>query len=217
VASAVEHPPAVATADPQPVSAEPAPAQGGELYRLSIAQYHQIAAAGIISDKAPVFLLEGLLVMKATKSQLHIVATAQLNQLLNRAVPDGWYISSQNPVTIEATHSEPEPDGKVVRGSPKDYRERRVGPTDTALVVEVADFSLRFDQTKMKATYARAGIPVYWIVNVIDRRIEVYTDPTGPDSNPDYRQRTEFGPEAEVPLVLDGREVARIAVRELLP
>jgi hypothetical protein len=57
---------------------------------------------------------------------------------------------------------------------------------------------------------------VYWIVNVVDGRLEVYDDPTGPDSNPDYRRRTEFGPDSEVPLVLDGREVARIAVRDLL-
>ena len=104
-----------------------------------------------------------------------------------------------------------------MRGSPRDYAASRVGPGDVALVVEIAESSLRFDQTKMKTVYARAGIPVYWIVNVVDGRIEVYTDPTGPDSNPDYRGRAEFGPEVEVPLVLDGREAARIAVREILP
>src|SRR5438270_13772 len=73
------------------------------------------------------------------------------------------------------------------------------------------------DRTLKAALYARVGIPVYWIVNVSEGRLEVYTDPTGPDPAPQYRQRQDFGPEATVPLLLNGQEVGRIAVRDLLP
>ncbi len=80
-------------------------------------------------------------------------------------------------------------------------------------MVEVADSTLRDDQTLMKRIYARAGIPFYWIVNLPDRRLEVYSDP----ADADYRQRQDFGPEAEVPLMIEGREVGRISVRDVLP
>ena len=66
-----------------------------------------------------------------------------------------------------------------------DYEDRRVGPADVGLVVEVSDSSLRDDQILKKTIYARASIPTYWIVNVPARRVEVYTDPTGPDPSPD--------------------------------
>ncbi len=83
--------------------------------------------------------------------------------------------------------------------------------------VVVSDSSLRRDQGFKKAIYAKAGIAVYWIVNLIDRRVEVYTDPTGPAAQPDYRVRHDAGEADQVPVVIEGREVARIAVRELLP
>jgi hypothetical protein len=59
-------------------------------------------------------------------------------------------------------------------------------------------------------------VPVYWIVNLVDRRVQVYTDPTGPADEPTYRQRKDYAETDEVPVTLDGREVGRIPVRELL-
>lgn len=191
--------------------------RGDRLYRLSIEQYHRIAEAGIIPAKAPVMLLEGLLVTKMTRHQPQIIGTNLVQEALTRALPVGWHVSMGNPITIADEDSEPEPDAQVVRGSPRDYKDRRVEPRDVALVVEVVDSSLPDNQGIMKRIYARAGIPVYWIVNIPAGRLEVYTDPPGPDQNPDYRRREEFGPSDVVPLVLDGREVARIAVRDLLP
>lgn len=81
-----------------------------------------------------------------------------------------------------------------------------------ALLVEVSDSSLDEDPTRAPL-FAEAGIPTYWIANILDRRIEVYSDPAGAE----YRSRSEYVMDAEVPLVLDGREVARLAVRDLLP
>jgi Uma2 family endonuclease len=66
--------------------------------------------------------------------------------------------------------------------------------------------------------YARAGIKIYWIVNLVDSQIEVYTNPTGPRSkSPRYRKQHIYGINDKVPLVIDGKEVARIPVRDLLP
>ncbi len=65
--------------------------------------------------------------------------------------------------------------------------------------------------------YSQAGIPVYWIVNLVDWRVEVHTDPTGPAKHPDYRQHQDFGPTDSVPLLVERREAARLSVAELLP
>jgi Uma2 family endonuclease len=85
------------------------------------------------------------------------------------------------------------------------------------LIVEVADSSLRRDRVFKKRLYAAAGILVYWVVNLPEARIEVYTDPSGPIERPDYHQRRDYGQSDTVPVLIDGVEVGRLPVHELLP
>ena len=185
------------------------------IYRLSVAQYHAMGEHGILGEDDPVELLEGLLVRKMTKYRPHTLTTGLVRRALERLLPTGWYVESQEPITT--VESEPEPDAMVVRGEPRDLRDRQPGPEEVVLVVEVADSSLVTDQGTKKRVYARAGILVYWIANLVEGRFEVYTEPTGPAEQPDYRQRQEYGPDDEIPVVLDGDEVGRLLVRELLP
>jgi Uma2 family endonuclease len=199
-----------------PPQSESLPSLADRLYRFTLDEYHKLAEAEILGD-ARVELIEGLLVEKMTKKTPHLVVTEYLDEVLHRVVPAGWYVSMQNPITITETGSEPEPDAKVVRGLRSDYEDRRVGSADVGLVVEVSDSSLRADRVLKKFAYASGLIPFYWIVNIPARRIEVYTDPTGPDSAPDYRRREDHASGVEIPLILDGVEVARVAVADLLP
>jgi Uma2 family endonuclease len=118
---------------------------------------------------------------------------------------------------IATIDGRPEPDVAVIRGERRDYLERRPAAADIGLVVEVADTSLEQDRGLKKRVYAEARIVIYWIVNLIDRQIEVYTDPTGPADEPDYRQRRDYGPADEIPIMLDANEAGRLPVRELLP
>jgi Uma2 family endonuclease len=176
-----------------------------------------MARAGILAEDEPVELLEGLLVKKMTIHPPHTFAVEALRDLLPTLLPPGWFANAQQPTTT--TDSEPEPDGYVARGARRDYvaQGRHPGPQDLALVIEAADSSLAQDQTVKLRIYAAAGIAVYWIVNLIDRRVQVYTSPTGPAAEPTYRTRQDFGHADEVPLVIEGREVGRIPVRDLLP
>jgi Uma2 family endonuclease len=185
------------------------------IYRLSVAQYEAMAKAGILTEDDPVELLEGWLVGKMTKHPPHIAASRLLLHSLGSLLPKGWMVDAQNPVAT--MDSEPEPDLIVIRGTPRNYTDRLAGPQDTALVVEVADTSLRQDRGTKKRLYARAGFPIYWIVNLIERQIEVYSEPSGPRRRPDYRRRQDYRPSEEIPVVLEGVEVGRIPVRELLP
>jgi Uma2 family endonuclease len=86
------------------------------------------------------------------------------------------------------------------------------------MVGEVADTSLPTDRTIKLRAYARAGIPIYWVVNLVDRQVEVYTDPfTPPTGDPHYRTRTDYGPGQSVPLVVAGATVGSIPVDAVLP
>ena len=131
-------------------------------------------------------------------------------------IPAGWHVAKEDPVVIQP-YSEPEPDLSVVRGAIRDYLKRKPEPRDVALLVEVSDSSYAYDRSKKLAIYAAAAFAIYWILNLPERRLEVYSDPTGPSEAPEYRHRQDYGPDDAVPLVIDGREVGRIAVRDLLP
>ena len=171
--------------------------------------------AGILTTDDPVELLEGSLVQKMPKSPAHCLATQLVRESLETTMLPLHFVDTHWPVTLP--DSEPEPDVTVIRGEPEQFRERHPGPSDIALLVEVADATLVRDQRSKKRIYAKAGIAVYWIVNLVDRRIEVYTEATGPTEKPDYRSKHFYGATKEVPVVLDGREVGRLKVKDLLP
>ena len=185
------------------------------IWRFSVEQYHAMIHADILTEDDPVELLEGWLVTKMSKNPKHRVATRLVRQALESVISPGWYVDSQEPLTT--ADSEPEPDVMVVRGETRQYPDRHPGPQDVALVVEVADSSLQRDRSLKKRLYAAAGISVYWIVNLLDGQIEVYTEPSGPTDQPDYRQQQNYGSADAVPIVIEDREVGRLTVQDLLP
>jgi Uma2 family endonuclease len=185
-------------------------------HRLTIDRYDRMVAAGIFTENEPIFLWHGRLVEKMTKGPDHTNTLTDLYALLTRLVPAGWHVRQEQPMAL-GDDGMPEPDLTVVRGTTRDYRRRAPSTQDVALLVEVADSSLAIDSGEVLQTYAREALPVYWIVNIPEGRIEVYTGPTGPASAPCYCDRRCYGPDDEVPVVLDGREIGRIAVRDVLP
>jgi Uma2 family endonuclease len=198
------------SAPPLPALAPPCP-----LRRFTVDEYHRLLQVGILEEGDPVELLDGFLVLKTRASPPQNVSLGLLEDLLNELLPAGWFRRGRSAVTT--ADSEPEPGLAVVRGQRRDYGKRHPGPQDLALVIEVSDTSLARDRNVKATLYARASIPVYWIVNLIDHRVEVHTDPSGPDPQPTYRRQTDHGEADAVPLVLDGVEVTRIPVRDLLP
>ncbi|GAA6618703.1 Uma2 family endonuclease [Scytonema sp. NUACC26] len=194
------------------------------IWRFSIEQYHQMICQGILTEDDPVELLEGWLIPKMPKNPPHRVATKLTRNILEKLVPDGWYVDTQEPITLD--NSEPEPDVVIVRGDTRDYLDRHPGAKDIALVVEVSDSTLERDKlgtacasrrTLKKRIYARANIPVYWIVNLVEQQVEVYTEPTNLLQEPTYQQRHDYQITETIPLVIEGVEVGRASVQNLLP
>jgi Uma2 family endonuclease len=185
------------------------------IYRLSVAQYHAMAEHGILTANDAVELLHGWLVPKMTARPSHAVCTDLVRDLLTGVLPPGWHVRQQAPITLD--QSEPEPDGCIAVGSRRDFLARHPGPPEVALVVEVADTTLDSDRRVKKPLYAEARIPIYWIVNLEDNQLEVFTDPSGPGPQPDYAVQQVLGPADEARVVIAGHEVGRIAVGDLLP
>ena len=183
--------------------------------KWTVDEYDQLIADGVLTEDDRVELLEGYVVLKMPANPPHDGCVMALFRRLDRVAPAGWTVRSQ--VGTRLSDSRPEPDAAVARGSERDYFGRQPLPADLGLVAEVADSSLDRDQLDKTRIYARDRIPVYWVVNLVDRRVEVYTDPTGPGDDPRYHTLRVFGPGSAVPVELDGATVGTIPVDELMP
>lgn len=159
------------------------------LRRLTVAQYDAMGRAGILTPDDRVELLEGLLVEKMTKNPPHRIATRRAREALEAALAAGWYVDTQEPIVTG--DSEPEPDVAVIRGRTEDYRGENPPASAVGLVVEVADTTLTRDRDTKGRIYARAGIATYWIVNLVDGVVEVYTQPIGTDATARYARRVD--------------------------
>jgi Uma2 family endonuclease len=185
------------------------------LRRFTVDEYHRMIRDGYFADDEGVELLEGLIFEKMPRDAVHDAAVEIALALLQAGVPAGWRVRPQCAATT--TDSEPEPDLAVVRGTPREYLTRHPGPSDIALIVEVSNSSVDRDRTLKATVYARAGIATYWIINLVDRQVEVYSRPTGPAPEPSFADRTDYRAGQAVPLVVGGTQAGEIPVNELLP
>jgi Uma2 family endonuclease len=184
-------------------------------YRLTLEQYERMVDEGILNGRDRVHLIDGILVAKMTQNDPHCTADDLCDEALRRIIPPGWYIRGAKPIRIPGRDgrrdSKPEPDRCVVRGTILDYSRRTPGPADVGLVVEIADSTLSDDRARI-GVYRPAGIPVYWIVNLVDRQVEVYSDPT-PEG---YGSRRDYRTGDAIPVVIDGQPLGQIAVDAIL-
>lgn len=188
---------------------------GVKFRRISVEEYHAMARAGILSEDDAVELLEGWLVHKMTKNPPHTATTRYIRAALERSLLAGYFVDSQEPITL--SDSEPEPDVFVVRGTLDDYTSRHPYSHEVVLVVEVADSSLVQDRSTKKRVYASEGIPVYWIANLLEDQIELYSEPSGPVQYPDYQNKVVYQADDDLPIVIEGKRVGTVKVADLLP
>jgi len=185
--------------------------------RLTVDQYDQMVEAGILPETNRFELIEGRIVEKDVKNPAYSTASDRTRRASERILPGGWYVRQEQPVRIPNRRSEPEPNLSVVHGVIEDYETRHPDPEDVALVVEVTRSSVAKDRA-LARVYGSGGIPVYWIVNVPGRRLEVYEGP-GPQQGRGGRYPAPriLRETASVSLFLGGREAGKIAVADLLP
>lgn len=178
-------------------------------------EYERLVEAEILGPEDRIELLGGDMIVKEPQQSPHATAIRLAVRALRRVFGEGWDVSAQLPVALDAD-SEPEPDVSVVPGDPRDYRDAH--PQRPALVVEVSLSRVTFDREHKGSLYARAGITDYWIVNIPERQVEVYREPMrhgGARFGWRYASVATLGPGASAsPLAAPG---GSIQIADLLP
>jgi Uma2 family endonuclease len=178
-------------------------------------EYDRLVECEILGAEERIELLGGEMIVKEPHHRPHVTAIQLVARALRGAFGRGWDVQIQAPLALD-DESEPEPDVSIVPGDPRDYG--MAHPTSPVLVVEVSVSRLGFDREHKGSLYARARIADYWILNVPDRRLEVYRDPVPDAAGPfgwRYGRCVALGPDERVtPLTLPG---TNIAVADLLP
>lgn len=177
-------------------------------------EYERLVDLGIFVGER-LELLDGLLVVNEPQGSAHAAIVAQIGQVLAVAFGSGWHARLHAPIALD-DDSEPEPDVAIVAGECRDYEGAH--PSTAALVVEVADSSLRLDRRLKAGLYARASLPEYWIVNLVAGALEVHRAPE-PMADTAYGAVYRFvkslrPPATVTPLAAPGK---RIRVADLLP
>ena len=174
-----------------------------ETRRWKRVEYDRLIECGLFRPGEAVELVGGQLIVAEPQGNRHATSIRAVEEALRTALGAGWEVRTQLPVALD-DESEPEPDVTVVPGSFRDYAAAH--PSRPLLVVEVSESSLAFDRTRKASLYARAGLADYWIVNLVDRVLEVYREPVrdpGAEFGWRFQSVRVYGPEASVsPLVL---------------
>jgi Uma2 family endonuclease len=184
------------------------------LHRLTVGQYLAMNEVGILSEDDRVELIEGVMVEKMPGNAAH--ATTQhliLYWLMRYLDPQRATARMEQPILL--ANSVPLPDVCVLHGEVRRYAVRQPEAEDVVLVIEVSDSTLNSDRAVKRRVYAGAGIAQMWIVNLIDRQIEVYTDPDRAAGV--YRAEAVHPADGTITLTLDGAAIASCQVADLLP
>ena len=180
-------------------------------FRFTREQYYRMGELGFFDGKR-VERLRGEIIEMSPINWPHVVGCRKTGELLERVFAGiGWVNRGEQPIAL--SESDPEPDVMVVPGRFEDYSDH---PTTALLIVEVADSSLAKDTTTKAAVYAEDGIADYWVLDLVNRQLHVYRNPTAtPDGGAAYRVHTTHAPTDHVsPLAALG---ASILVSDLLP
>ncbi len=181
--------------------------------RWTTAEYYALSDAGFFDDER-VELLDGEIWTLPSQKTPHFYSADVTGDVLLEVFGSGFIVRRHGPVTLE-DGTEPEPDVVIVPGSKRDYIPSHPVPSQIRILVEVSDATLRKDRSKKLQDYARAGITDYWIVNLVNRRLEVYRDPAPMDSGYGYKTvQTLLDGDSIAPLSAPNRAVA---IADLFP
>lgn len=183
--------------------------------RWTRAEYDRMIEVGVFDEDDAIELLGGELIVREPQGSAHHTAAGLVEDALRTALGPGWFLRNQGPVALD-DESEPEPDVAVVRGDRRDYSLEH--PPHPALVVEVSASRLAFNRDHKGSLYARAGLEDYWILNLIDRVLEVYRRPVAdPAARFGWRYATREVVAADGFAAPLAAPHARIAVSDVLP
>lgn len=182
--------------------------------KFSKQEYQLLGELGVLSVEDHVELLEGWIVPKMNHNPPHDLALMLVEEKIRSCMLSNMLLRVQMP--ISTIDSEPEPDLAIVLGPIRRYAQHHPRPDEVSLVIEIADTSLTRDRQKCRL-YARGNVKEYWIVNLVDRQIEVFRQPSGPSIAPCYGSHDVYDASGTIAFSTDGVLTFPILVSEILP
>jgi Uma2 family endonuclease len=179
--------------------------------RFTVDEYHRLIEEKFFAADEQFELIDGYIAEKMSRNPPHDAAVNRVRRRIEQSLPSGWIVRIQSAITTD--DSEPEPDVAVARGDDEDYVAHHPGPADLALVVEVANTTLATDRGPKLTAYAKAGVTAFWIVNLNESQLEVFTAPNTQTSS--YASAEIFKAADSIIISLDGSSSRPIAVDEL--
>lgn len=180
-------------------------------YSIALSEFEQMIEAGIFDPIFRLELIRGELIEHMPPGQEHESCVARIHRIFSKLVDDNALIWPHgNSIGIPDSNSRPQPDIALLRWRDDLYAGKRPSPGDVILVVEVSKSTLAFDREVKVALYAEAGIPEYWIVNLIDNVIEGYKDPSA--GKYQTIRKAKLGETLQLPADLQGN----LAVNDIL-
>lgn len=176
----------------------------------TVEDYHQMAAAGIFHPEERVELIAGQIIRMSAKGTAHTAAVRRTAKILRNLLENQADVYTQDPIQLDDS-SEPEPDIAVVRIHSLDYADHHPTPLEVYLIIEVADSSLKYDCEPKAKAYAQSGIADYWVLDVNERKLHVFREPT----QEGYQSEVILSEEASLSLLQFPKLV--IALQDMLP
>jgi Uma2 family endonuclease len=157
-------------------------------YSFTAEEYERMGEAGIFPPDARLELIEGEIYEMSPIGSPHAACVKYLSRVLNGLSGEGFIVGVQDPIRL-SDFSEPQPDLTLLRRREDFYRGAHPTPADVLLVVEVADATVVTDRKVKLPLYARGGIKEFWLVNIPEEQVEIYSDPAGTN----YQTVAQFG------------------------
>src|SRR5262245_50019083 len=148
-------------------------------------EYDRLIETGFFREGDNVELIGGQLMVAEPQGSRHAATVSLVAEALRSAFGGGWYVMVQLPVALD-DESQPEPDVAIARGTAREHGDAH--PSRPVLVVEVAESSAELDRRHKGSLYARAGVPEYWIVDIVEHVLEVHRQPA-PSPEAEYGWR----------------------------
>ncbi|MGH9841244.1 MAG: Uma2 family endonuclease [Blastocatellia bacterium] len=164
-------------------------------------EYHRLYDVGVLTEDDRVELIDGEIIKMFAIGPRHSGCVKKLNAILNRVASSYAVVSVHDPVHL-GEYSEPEPDLALLKPREDFYTQSHPTPAEILVAIEVADSSLESDRQLKLPTYAKAGIPEVWLVDLVNGRVEIHTQP----AESIYQ---------EVRLVLRGQQIISKAIPQL--
>jgi hypothetical protein len=202
---------------------EPVLSGRSHLVKFKRSDLPALVRLGIVPEDATTELLNGMIVLvdRAAEGEdilrvgrSHRITVERLSRLSNSIDTPLRHVECQQPLACGDTQ-EPQPDFMVVRGILNDLDDDYPTAADAYSVIEVADSSYERDLGEKLRGYARAGIQQYIIINLRNRKAEVYTNADA--ANGTYPPAVVLGERDSLPIRVGESEFFSVQLGQLLP